>query len=214
MSPNLIELFILKEFQNISNNIPFTLAEMDYNDNITGKFRFPFFPYRYNQDSFQTDFEEFKIEISNWLEQDRLEALSAITNKIKMKNPYQDWQDIPLVYFNIHSTGFSTIEPKGFFFYTSAMIYQIFKNLTENLNSTGLAWWYFRIQDESIKNNLEILFEPFNTYQLLLVGEFLELYGKYDKSFEEEITKINRKIENIILEKFNELPNQNPQGNP
>ncbi|ELA09174.1 hypothetical protein MOMA_02165 [Moraxella macacae 0408225] len=175
MSPELIRFFTLRNFK--SDNKSFlALAELDYADKYCTKFGFPIYPYTFNPETKEKDLQDFENEISNWLEKDRVEALNSIRNNRKMLNPYKDWTEVPFEYLNIHYTGFSGLDAKGFF-YTPAVIYNVLERADERLNSAAVLWWFFRLNDEFLKYRSNDLLKFFNDFQLTLLIEFLNVFG-------------------------------------
>lgn len=202
MDIDLFHYFLELEYNDFSLENSFSLSELDYMDNYICRFGFPVHPYNYDNIDIKNELLEFSSEISHWLEKDRVEAIKSVKNNTKNHNVYKSWKDIPYDYFNIHFTGFSLMNPYGLLFYTPAILYKVSENIEERINSTGLIWWYFRIRDHYLKfNSLDELFERFNSRQINLIIEFMEIYLEYNPYLEDEILEIIHKLKKIILSK-------------
>lgn len=118
---------------------------------------------------------------------------------INIENAFQDWLNIDYQYLTKNYNGFSNVDKKGFLFYTPAIMYQTLDNVDERINSSALMYWFFRLRDESLKNNLVDLLSDFNNYQLFLIIIFLEHLSKKDNDISDDVEIIIQNIENIIL---------------
>lgn len=202
MTPELIKFYTLRKFEGIKNQPFLTLAELDYADKYCRKFGFPIYPYTFNTKTKEKDFQDFENEISNWLEKDRIEALKSVRKNRKMLNPYKNWTEISFEYLNIHYTGFSALDAKGFLFYTPAVIYNTLEIVNERLNSAAVLWWFFRLNDEFLKYRSNDLLKFFNDFQLTLLIEFLNVFGNGNTGFNEDVEPISNAIQKIIIEKY------------
>lgn len=118
---------------------------------------------------------------------------------LDIENNFQDWLAIDYHYLTKNGNGFATVNEKGFLFYTPAIIYQILDGIDERINSSALMYWFFRLRDESLKNNLVDLLREFNNHQLFLIIIFLEYLSKKDNDISDDAKIIIQNIENIIL---------------
>lgn len=165
-------------FANISGNIPLTLAEADYLDTYVRPFNFPKFPYDVNGD-FLENIKTLSDDLDYWFDEDKVYAIQCVKENKKMQNKYQHWYDIPLSYLDWYHIGFTYMDNVGFLFYTPAIMVN-FLNKNPNDKQTGLAfeWWFQRIKNEYLNNELQNLLKYFNKNQTKILADFLRIYAK------------------------------------
>lgn len=122
-----------------------------------------------------------------------------------IENTFQDWSNVDYQYLTKNCNGFSDVDKQGFLFYTPSIIYQTLDNIDERINSSALMYWFFRLRDESIKNDLSDLLSAFNNYQLFLIVIFLEYISNKDDDIRDDTKIIIQNIENIIMNNENNL---------
>lgn len=114
-------------------------------------------------------------------------------------NPYQNWQDIPFEYLNQHFTGISQLNPKGFLFYTPAIMYQVLENFDKRNHCVSVVWWLYDLDEEIVGDKFLENLSLFNEEQLFLLVLFLQKLMSSGIIDEQKFINIITAIENLIL---------------
>lgn len=114
-------------------------------------------------------------------------------------NPYQNWQDIPFEYLNQHYTGISQLNPKGFLFYTPAIMYQVLENFDKRNHCASVVWWLYDLDKEIVGDKFLENLSLFNEKQLFLLVLFLQKLIPSGIANRQKFINIITAIENLIL---------------
>ena len=114
-------------------------------------------------------------------------------------NPYQNWQDIPFEYLNQHYTGISQLNPKGFLFYTPAIMYQVLENFDKRNHCASVVWWLYDLDEEIVGDKFLENLSLFNEKQLFLLVLFLQKLIPSGIANRQKFINIITAIENLIL---------------
>lgn len=136
------------------------------------------------------------IPTDNFVTLEELDIQDDITiPKLNLKNHFQDWLHIDYPYLIKHSNGFGRIDGNGFLFYTPAIIYQSLENPEERLNNAALMYWFFKLKDEYLDNNLNSFLKAFDDYQLFILINFLKYIADCDNDMGDDTSNIIAEIE-------------------
>ncbi|MDO3665354.1 hypothetical protein [Acinetobacter higginsii] len=158
-------------FHNVELGNNYTLAEEDYADTSYWYFD------KTHPDSNLTE-EEWRdqesrfIETGGWLSADQTEALQAIEEKRKMINRFSNPLDIPILYLNCYSSGFSYLKPQAYLFYTPA----IMKNFLEDQEvfyTNSFTSWLDRLTWANSLESILDLIRYFSKDQIEVLQDFL-----------------------------------------
>lgn len=114
-------------------------------------------------------------------------------------NPYQHWQDVPFDYLNRHFTGISQLSPKGFLFYTPAILYQVLEDFDGRKNDVALVWWLYDLDEEIVGDKFLKNISLFNKEQLFILVIFLQQLMPSGITDEQKFINIITAIEQLIL---------------
>ncbi|USA45197.1 hypothetical protein NDN11_10695 [Acinetobacter sp. C26M] len=181
------------KFKNITLGNNYTLAEEDYADTSYWYFD------ETQPDSNLTEEEWAKQEIRffetcGWLSVDQEEAIQAIKEKRKMANRFSNPLDIPVLYLNCYSTGYSYLKPQAYLFYTPTIM-KYFLSDTEIFYSNSFTSWLNRLIWADTSENVTELLQCFSKDQVLILKEFL-LYAEQSNIGNEEF---NKALDNLKL---------------
>lgn len=196
METNSLLRQIKREFKNVTLGDAYTLLEEDYADTSYWYFD------KRRTDLNLTEEEWIKQEIhfidtSGWFPEDRQEAIQAIKEKRKMSNRYSDPLNIPSIYLDRYSTGFSFIEPQAYLFYTPAIMIHILIK-PENLYSSSFQSWLFRLSWANSYESISQLLKYFSKTQVEILINFLT----FILSMNTDNSRVKECLENIKLLEF------------
>lgn len=142
------------------------------------------------------------VDISNYgfitiKELEYADNISQMPNKDI--NPYQNWQDIPFEYLNQHYTGISQLNPKGFLFYTPAIMYQVLENFDKRNHCASVVWWLYDLDKEIVGDKFLENLSLFNKEQLFLLVRFLQKLIPSGIANRQKFINIITDIKHLIL---------------
>lgn len=121
-------------------------------------------------------------------------------------NHYKNWQDVPFEYLNQYFTGISQLNPKGFLFYTPAIIYQVLADFDERNHCASVVWWLYELDKEILGDKFLENLSLFNEEQLFLLVIFLQKLMPSGIMDKQKFIKIITAIEYLILNNPKEIP--------
>lgn len=159
------------EFSLVSLGDNYTLAEEDYADTSYWYFD------KKHPDSNLTEEDWTNQEIRffetcSWLSADQEEAIQAIKEKRKMTNRFSNPLDIPVLYLNIYFTGFSSLKPQAYLFYTPAIMKYVLSD-PDAFYSNSFLWWLFRLRRADSQSKIVELLKYFSEMQIQILEDFL-----------------------------------------
>ncbi|OTG66800.1 hypothetical protein B9T28_05320 [Acinetobacter silvestris] len=200
MNTEILSRKIKLEFQNVTLGDAYTLPEEDYADTSYWYFD------KRRTDLNLTEEEWAKQEIhlidtSGWLPEERQEAIQAITEKRKMSNRFSNPLEIPFIYLDRYSTGFSYLKPKAYLFYTPAIIVYILSD-SEGLNSASFSSWLFRLSWANSYELITVLLKYFSKIQVDILIDFLRYIASINSIDINNKDRIKECLDNIKLLEF------------
>ncbi|ENU24181.1 hypothetical protein F993_01497 [Acinetobacter proteolyticus] len=181
------------KFKNITLGDNYTLAEEDYADTSHWYFDEKGIDHNLTDEEWRDQEVRF-FETCSWLSADQEEAIQAIKEKRKMANRFSNPLDIPVLYLNCYSTGYSYLKPQAYLFYTPAIM-KYFLSDTEILYSNSFTSWLSRLIGADTYEDVTTLLQFFSKDQVLILKEFL-LYATKSNV---ENERLNEALDNVKL---------------
>lgn len=162
---------ITLEFKKVSLGNDYTLPEEDYADTSYWHFDKRRPDLNLTEDEW-IDQEIRFFETCGWLTVDKEEAIQAIKEKRKMSNRFENPLDIPALYLNSYSTGFSYLKPQAYLYYTPAIMKFTLSN-PEAFYSNSFTSWLYRLVRADTHELISELLKSFSKEQIGVLREFL-----------------------------------------
>lgn len=184
------------EFQNVSLGDAYTLPEEDYADTSYWYFDKRRTNLNLTEEEWANQ-EIHLIDTNGWLPEDRQEAIQAIKEKRKMSNRFSNPLDIPFIYLDRYSTGFSYLKPKAYLFYTPAIMIYVLCD-SEGFNSASFKAWLFRLSWANSYELITKLLKHFSKIQVDILIYFLRYVASIN-SIDINKERIKECLDNIKL---------------
>ena len=89
-----------------------------------------------------------------------------------MANRFSNPLDIPVLYLNIHFTGYSYLRPQAYLFYTPAILKHYLSD-PDFLYANSFTWWLSRLSRADSQDTITDLLKCFGEKQIEVLEEFL-----------------------------------------
>jgi hypothetical protein len=184
---------IEQEFRHVTLGDNYTLAEEDYADTSYWHFDRPHPNSNLTEDEWAKQEIRF-FETCGWLSADQEEAIHAIKQKRKMRNRFENPLNIPVLYLNMHFTGFSYLDSQAYLFYTPAIMINYLSD-PDTLYNNSFTWWLSRLKRAESREKIMDLLKYFSEIQIEVLEEFLF----YVSELSAENQEVKKALDNLKL---------------